>query len=142
VDLQKTVAPVVVVLPQEIDITNADSMRGRVRSALSPGVTVVIADMMSTAFCDIAGCRNLLCAHDDAGACGAQLRLVIQPGGVRRVLKLLGFDRLLAVYPSLDSARKGDSAGVRALMDFDAHNKSRSGLAVTREARIVGSSGN
>lgn len=110
-DLQTSVAPIVVVLPQEIDITNADSMRERLRSALSPGVTVVIADMTSTAFCDISGCRNLLSAHDEAGACGAQLRLVIQPGGVGRVLKLLGFDRLLAVYPSLDSARTGDSAG-------------------------------
>lgn len=110
-DLQTLVAPVVVALPEEIDISNADSMREQLRSAFRPGVAVVIADMTSTAFCDMSGWRNLLSAHDDAGADGVQLRLVIPPGGVRRVLKLLGFDRVLAVYPSLDSARTGDSAG-------------------------------
>lgn len=109
-DLQTLVAPVVVVLPEEIDITNADSMRQQLRSAFGPGVTVVIADMTSTAFCDVSGCRNLLGAHDDAGADGAQLRLVIHADGVRQVLKLLGFDRLLSVYSNLDSARPGDLA--------------------------------
>ena len=109
-DLQTLAVPVVVVLPAEIDITNADSMREQLRSAVGPGVTVVIADMTSTAFCDISGWRGLAGAHDDAGARGAQLRLVIHAGGVRRVLKLLGFDRLLTVYPSIDSARTGGSA--------------------------------
>ena len=109
-DLQTLVTPVVVVLPEEIDLSNADSILQQLRSAFSRGVTVVIADMTSTAFCDILGCRNLLSAHDDAEASGVQLRLVIHPGGVRRALKLLGFDRLLSVYPSLESARTGDSA--------------------------------
>lgn len=109
-DLQILLAPVVVVLPEEIDITNADSIGEQLRSAFGPGVTVVLADMTSTAFCDISGWRGLLGAHDDAGVGGAQLRLVIHPGGARRVLKLLGFDRLMPVYPSLDSARSGGSA--------------------------------
>ena len=114
-DLQTLLAPVVVVLPEEIDITNADSMREQLRSAFGPGVTVVIADMTSTAFCDISGWRGLLGAHDDAGVGGAQLRLVIHSGGLRRVLKLLGFDRLMPVYPSLDSTRTGGAHGIAGL---------------------------
>lgn len=109
-DLKALVTPVVVALPEEIDITNADSMRERLRSAVSPGVTVVIGDMTATAFCDMSGWRNLLSAHDGAETCGVQLRLVVHPGGVRRVLKLVGFDCLLSVYPSLDSARAGNCA--------------------------------
>jgi anti-sigma B factor antagonist len=106
---QSSVAPVVA-LPEEIDVTNADAMREQLRSALSPGVAVVIADMTSTAFCESSCFRNLPIAHDDATACGAQLRLVILPGAVRRALQLLGFDRLLSVYPSLDSATVGGPA--------------------------------
>jgi anti-anti-sigma factor len=110
VDLQTVVAPVVVMLPEEIDIGNAAATRELLNSACSPGVTVVIADLTSSAFCDISGWRNLLSAHDYAGARGAELRPVIRPGGLRRVLKLLGFDCQLSVYPDLESARTGGCA--------------------------------
>ena len=111
VDLQTFVAPVVVVvMPEEIDIGNAAAMRELLNSACSPGVTVVIADLTSSAFCDMSGWRNLLSAHEYAGARGAQLRLVIRPGGLRRVLKLLGFDCQLSVYPDLESASTGGCA--------------------------------
>jgi anti-anti-sigma regulatory factor len=76
----------------------------QLRSAFRPGVTVVIADMTPTAFCDTSCFRNLLMAHEAAGAAGAQLRLVVHPGAVWRALTMLGFDRLLSVYPSLESA--------------------------------------
>ena len=56
---RSSAAPVIVVLPEEIDVTNADSIREQIHPALSPGVTVVIADMTSTAFCDGSGLRNL-----------------------------------------------------------------------------------
>jgi anti-sigma B factor antagonist len=122
----------VVVLPEEIDITNAGAMREELCSAFSPGVAVVIADMTSTAFCDTSCFRNLLIAHADAHATGAQLRLVILPGGVRRVLKLLGLDRQLSVYPSVDSARIGDSArdGAQASTPATTASASISALSV------------
>jgi anti-sigma B factor antagonist len=110
VDLHTSIAPVVIALPADVDITNADSMRERLRSAFGPGVTVVIADMTATAFCDMSGFRILLNAHDEARACDAQLRLVIHRGAVQRVLNLIGFDRLLRVYSNLESARTGGFA--------------------------------
>ena len=102
--------PVIVVLPDEVDITNAESMREQLRTEFGAGVAVVIADMTSTAFCDVACFRNLLVAHDEAGANGTQLRLVIGPGPVFRLLMMLGLDHRLAVYPSLRLARSGNSA--------------------------------
>jgi anti-anti-sigma factor len=68
--------------------------------------------MTSTAFCDTACFRTLVATHKQAEASGAQLRLVIHPGAVRRVLSVLGLDRLLSVYPNLNSALVGESAGV------------------------------
>jgi hypothetical protein len=51
-----------------------------------------------------------LTAQDEARVNGTHLRLVIGPGLVLRLLTLLGFDQLLAVYPSLPLARAGYSA--------------------------------
>ena len=107
---KSSAAPVVVVLPEEIDVTNADSIGEQLRSAFGPGASVVIADMTSTAFCDTSGFRNLLIAHAQAESAGAQLRVVVRPGAVWRALATLGLDRLLSVYSSLDSAQAGNAA--------------------------------
>jgi anti-sigma B factor antagonist len=68
-------------------------------------VTVVIADLTATRFCDSAGLRHLLLAHRQAGRAGVQLRLVIPPEGpVSRVAELTGIGRYVAVYPTLQLA--------------------------------------
>jgi anti-anti-sigma factor len=108
VDDQGSASPVVVTLPDELDMTSADAISDLLRSAFVPGVAVVIADMTRTSFGDKSCSRRLAHAHDYAGASGAQLRLVIRPGLVRRVLWLLGLDRSLAVYPNLVTPRTGD----------------------------------
>jgi anti-sigma B factor antagonist len=96
------ISPAVVSLPAEIDITNAGEVLALVTTALAPGVTVVIADLTGTRFCDSAGLRHLLLAHHEAARAGAQLRLVIPPGGaVGRVTELTGISRFVAVYPTL-----------------------------------------
>jgi len=83
-----TPPPVVVIsLPGEIDLTNAGEVLGLITAALSPGVTVVIADLTTTRFCDSAGLRHLLQAHQQAAGAGVQLQLVIPPRGpVGRVI--------------------------------------------------------
>ena len=106
--------PVVVHLPAEIDMANAQAVGGQLRSAFAPGVTVVIADMSSTGFCDSAGMRCLLLADDCARARDAQLRIALPPGQVLRILKLTGLDQLLSIYPSLAAALAGESAGPAA----------------------------
>ena len=106
-DAERVPAPVIVTLPAEIDAANAESVGERLRAAFTPGVTVVIADMTATVFCDSAGMRHLILADDCAAAHGAQLRLAVLPGHVLRVLKLMGLDRLLSIYPSLAAALAG-----------------------------------
>lgn len=99
---------VVVSLPGEIDLTNAGEVLALITAAFRPGVTVVIADLTVTRFCDSAGLRHLLQARQHAADAGVQLRLVIPPRGpVGRVIELTGINRHVAVYPTLQLAAKG-----------------------------------
>lgn len=98
------VVPEIVTLPPEIDLTNADEIGGELRSAFRPGVAVVIADMTRTTYCDSAGVRHLLLASDTAAERRAEFRLVIPSAAVLRILAVLGLDRLLRIYPTLDAA--------------------------------------
>jgi anti-anti-sigma factor len=104
------VAPEIVTLPSEIDITNADRVGDDLRGAFRPGVAVVIADMTRTTFCDSAAVRSLLLANDMAVKRQVELRLAIPSATVLRTLALLALDRILRIYPSLESALAGGGA--------------------------------
>ena len=56
--------PAVVPLPAEIDLNNAEAVSELIGAALEPGVTVVVADLTGTAFCDSSGLRYLLLAQE------------------------------------------------------------------------------
>ena len=97
--------PVIVVLPAEIDVTNAGEVLAALAGAFAPGVSLVIADMTSTIFCDTSGVRALVEAHDRAITDDIGFRLAIRPeGSVRRVLELTGIIRVLPVYLGMDEA--------------------------------------
>jgi anti-sigma B factor antagonist len=98
------IVPEIVSLPEEIDITNADSCGDELRAAIRPGVAVVIADLTRTAFCDSQGMRQLVLAQDRATEAGAELRLAIASPAVLRALKITGLDQLLRIYPSMQAA--------------------------------------
>ena len=98
-------APVVVALPAQIDFTTQDRAYDRLYAAFARGATVVIADFTDTAFCDCASLRHLVAVQHRAAARKAQLRLVIQPGGVvRRLAALLELDHQVPVYASVREA--------------------------------------
>jgi hypothetical protein len=73
--------PVIVTMPGEIDVTNAGDAEAQITAALAPGVTVIIADLTKTSFCDSCGLQHLLRAGEKAAGSGAQLRLAISPTG-------------------------------------------------------------
>jgi anti-sigma B factor antagonist len=99
--------PVIVVLPDEIDVTNAGEVLAALAAALAPGPSLVIADMTSTVFCDTSGVRALVDAYDQSVADDVGFRLAISAeGSVRRVLELTGIIRMLPVYQGLDEAIK------------------------------------
>jgi anti-sigma B factor antagonist len=101
--------PVVVPLPAEIDVSNAEPVCSLLCAAVDGGATVIIADMTETKFCDSSGFRTLLIAHDRAAEAGAQLRVAVAPeGAVVRALGVMSFDRVLRVFPSLGEAVAGE----------------------------------
>jgi anti-sigma B factor antagonist len=103
---QRLPQPVVVTLPAEIDIANADRIGEELCAAFAPGIRTVIADMTGTRFCDSSGISMLLMAHRKASASNAELRLVALSTVVLRALTLVRIDHLLRVYPSLAEALK------------------------------------
>lgn len=107
-DQAAQVMPVVVVLPAEIDVTNADEVHERLVTALTSGAGAVVADLTPTFFCDSSGVHAIMRAHERAAARNVGLRLAVPPGGsVRRVLQLTGADRIMPVYASVQEAIAG-----------------------------------
>ena len=80
-DHERDSGPVVVPMPAEIDLANAGRVGEQLRTAAGLGVTVIVADLTGTQFCDSAGIRTLLHARDDVAASHAQLRLADARGG-------------------------------------------------------------
>jgi anti-anti-sigma regulatory factor len=102
--------PVMVTLPARIDAATGEQAAEQISAAFTPGVTVVIADLTSTARCDRSAIRHLLKAHRQATARGRQVRFVIRPGGpVQRITDFADIHPLLAVYPTLQHAITGRS---------------------------------
>jgi anti-anti-sigma factor len=95
---------VVIALPTEIDMANADRVGEQIGSSLTPGVRTVIADMTATRFCDSSAVAMLVRAHQQAAANRTGLRLVVLSTAVLRTLRLVRLDHLLPIYPSLSQA--------------------------------------
>ena len=100
-----------VVLPVEIDSCCAERIASELAATLSEGVSVVVADLSGTGFCDSSGVRTLVAFHKRAVANGTELRLVVPSPTVLRIFELMGADQVLSVYPTLGSAMAGSPAG-------------------------------
>jgi anti-sigma B factor antagonist len=94
----------VVSAPAEIDVTNAGGLREAMRSCLDAGHTTLVVDMSETTFCDSAGVEQLVQANRQAVAAGGEVRLVIGAVSVMRLLAIVGVDRMLPIFTSLDEA--------------------------------------
>src|ERR1700733_6409196 len=108
-DQAEPIAPVVVVLPAEIDVTNSEQVYEQLVAVLAPGVNTVIADMTSTVFCDSSGVHAIMHAYESAAARDVRMRLAVSPDtSVPRVLQLIGVSRLMPVYSSRQEALHAD----------------------------------
>lgn len=95
--------PAVVTLPAEIDLTNADIVRGQLDAACA-AAALVVADMTATRFCDTSGIRAVVVAYQEAAAHGTELRLLRPSPRVMQVIKILALDTVLPIYQSLEEA--------------------------------------
>ncbi len=94
----------VVRLPDHIDGSNADQIREQLLWIINRGAAILILDLTRTVSCDYSGADALARARHHAVANGTELRLMVFADVVRRVLRLNGLDRPVAVYPDLDGA--------------------------------------
>ena len=94
----------IVVLPEQVDVSNAGQIRELLLVVINRGARVLIVDMSTTVSCDYAAADALARAHQRAVASGTELRLVVFSAVVRRALGLSGIDRLVPVYPFLEVA--------------------------------------
>lgn len=112
-DRESAAAPVIVVLPAEIDVTNCDSVAASLAGPID-NAQLVIADMTGTAFCDSSGVQVLLAAHQQSIAGGCVLRVVVRPDdSVARVLAIVGLDRILDIYASVEDATPVEPAAIQ-----------------------------
>jgi len=95
----------VVTAPSEIDTTTVGQLRAVLRQRQSRGRTTMVVDMTGTQFCDSAGVRELVRAHQRALARGGALRLVMPAdGAIRRVFTVTGLDRIIPHFATLEQA--------------------------------------
>jgi anti-sigma B factor antagonist len=97
-------SPVVVTMPDEIDVSNAGFVGEQLRSAITPGAGAVVADLTATTFCDSFAVLHLMLAHDKAVANNVPLLFVVPAGAVLRLLDLVGARRLLRICPTVTAA--------------------------------------
>jgi anti-sigma B factor antagonist len=95
----------VVRLPAEIDLTIADDVREALLSVLNKGALGLVVDMTATTFCDSAGITALVRASRRAEATGATMRVAAIGSPVLRVFSLVGIDRVIDIYPTVEAAR-------------------------------------
>ncbi|MGH3210074.1 MAG: STAS domain-containing protein [Trebonia sp.] len=88
----------------EIDLTNAESLRDALLTALNTGALGLVVDLTATTFLDSAGVNALVRASRRAAGTEATLRLAVTAPAVRRVLDLVGIDQLIEVYPDVTEA--------------------------------------
>ena len=94
----------VVPAPRELDITNAGQFGRMLSCCLDRGGVRMVVDLSGTTFCDMAGMRELTCAHQRALAGGGEARFVIRHEIVLRVLAITGMDEVLPIFASVIDA--------------------------------------
>jgi anti-anti-sigma factor len=96
--------PAIVELPTEIDVLNAEEVRDLLVRAAVPGVTLVVADLTNTTFCDSSAFQEILSARQKLATTGVELRLALPDANLRRVMRTLGLEQVLRPYPSVFAA--------------------------------------
>jgi anti-sigma B factor antagonist len=100
--------PVIVVLPEEIDMENSLQVRQGLLAAVRRKPATLVADMTATSFCDSSGMGAIVYAYREAAAAGTGLRLVIGNPNVRRAFALSGIDAVIGIYPDPPAALSGE----------------------------------
>jgi anti-anti-sigma regulatory factor len=113
---QTLTVPVIVTLPACIDLISQERAYDQLYAAFASGASVVIADFTATTSCDSSSLLRLAAIQHRAVASGAELRLVMPPGGVVRALaQLMEVGSQAQVYRSVKEAEGPPARDTRML---------------------------
>lgn len=101
----------------ELDAAAAAQLREALRRV--PAGAAVVVDLRTVPFIDSAGLGALICGIRELRTRGGTAALCARRGGVRRLLAVTGFDRIVGVAGSLEDAgdyvRRSTDAAVASL---------------------------
>jgi anti-anti-sigma factor len=90
----------------EIDLGTVAALREVLAGHVDSGLRELWIDLSNVRFMDSQGVRVLMETHEALTRDGRRLTVICGSGPVRRVLELLGVDRILAVFPTRTSAQR------------------------------------
>jgi anti-sigma B factor antagonist len=94
---------VILELQGELDVNTAGQLREEVMALVDAGRRLVI-DTSGLTFCGSSGIAVFVEAHEEAQARGAQLRIVVPAGVLRRAVEAVGLSDHLPITPDLNTA--------------------------------------
>ena len=90
----------------ELDVATAATLEGAVDGALDGQDGELCLDFSGLTFMDSAGARAVIHAHDKAVSLGTRLVILSPTPVVRRVLELMGLDRLMDIKDGAPPRRR------------------------------------
>ncbi|RLE37057.1 hypothetical protein DRJ17_07355 [Candidatus Woesearchaeota archaeon] len=91
-------------LKGELDILGSKKLMGRVNSLFEEGNFFLIADLSNLEYINSSGVCSLLHCFNKTKKKGGFLKLVAVNEYVREVLEVLGVNRIIPIYSTLDEA--------------------------------------
>ena len=93
-------------LTGELGVATASILEGAVDGALDGQGDELCLDCGGLDYMDSAGARAIIQAHDKAASLGSRLVILSPTPGVRRVLELMGLDRVMDIKRGALHARR------------------------------------
>lgn len=93
-------------LTGELDVATASIMEGAVDGALDGQGDELCLDCGGLDYIDSSGARAIVHAHERATSLGSRLVILSTAPGVRRVLELMGLDRVMDIKHGAPRPRK------------------------------------
>ena len=93
-------------LTGELDVASASALEGAVDGALDGQGDELCLDLAGLDFMDSSGARAIMHAHDKSVSLGSRLVVLSPAPLVRRVLELMGVDRVVDVKDGARSRRR------------------------------------
>ena len=89
----------------EVDASNVDDVRNRLRSLLTNRSVSLVVDLSATSYLDSAGINLLFALGEQMRGRQQQLTLVVAEGSpIARMVSLTGLDRAIGAHPTLRAA--------------------------------------